>query len=243
MQTTITFPVEKVQGLLRHRAEKARQVREKGPEGWSKSEVSPMKLLFSFPSLRLKKGLVLCAYQFRSWYSGHGIVWAMPENLSFPDPKDCPRLKGRFIGRPRPSGALDDVMEAIEGDGSPWSYLSASIFAREIAEFGAMWHGCSWSTHVILGKDPWSFPQTSARRRPLPAPSGNLNDWRWLESKPLRWGPEVCADSSIVTVTFYTFSGLVREAIHRHVDTYKPGRYRSESEEKVIAEGPAGFLF
>ena len=32
-------------------------------------------------------------------------------------------------------------MQAIEGDGSPWSYLSASILSREAEEFGAMWHG------------------------------------------------------------------------------------------------------
>jgi len=242
MKTTITFPVEKVQEL-RRRAERACQVRRKCPEGWSKSKVNPMKLLFSFPSLRLKKGLVLRAYQFQAEGNGNGIVWAMPENLSFPDPKACSRLKDRFLKPPRPLGALDDVMEAIEGDGSPWSYLSASVFAREVAEFGAMWHGCSWSTHVILGKDPWSFPQRSARRMPLEAPSGDPSDWRWLESKPLKWRVEVCADSSIVTVTFYTFSRLVREAIYRHLDTYKPGRYRFESDEKVIAKGPGGFIF
>jgi hypothetical protein len=36
---------------------------------------------------------------------------------------------------------LDDFMDAIEGDGSAWSYLSASLFAREAAELGALWHG------------------------------------------------------------------------------------------------------
>jgi len=31
-------------------------------------------------------------------------------------------------------------MDGIDGDGSGWSYLCASLFAREIAELGAMWH-------------------------------------------------------------------------------------------------------
>lgn len=48
-------------------------------------------------------------------------------------------------------------MEAIEGDGSHWSYLSASIFMREINEFGASWHGCSWSTHEIIDKNPSDY--------------------------------------------------------------------------------------
>ena len=45
-------------------------------------------------------------------------------------------------------------MQAIEGDGSPWSYLSASILSREAVEFGAVWHGCVWSDQTILSKPP-----------------------------------------------------------------------------------------
>jgi len=48
---------------------------------------------------------------------------------------------GALSAPPRPHGALDDFMDAIEGDGSAWSYLSASLFAREAAELGALWHG------------------------------------------------------------------------------------------------------
>jgi len=242
MNTIVTFPIEEVQ-RLRRLAEEARQVPREYTEGWSKSDVDPMKLLFSFPSLRLKKGLVLRAYQFRSGDNGNGIVWAMPENLTLPEPDACSRLVGIFLEPPRPPGALDNTMEAIEGDGSPWSYLSASLFAREVAEFGAMWHGCSWSTHIILGSDPWSSPQRSTRRSSSEGPSGSPDDWRWLESKPSEWVPEVYEDGGIVTVTFYTFSGLDREVIYRHLDTYKPDRYRFESDRKVIAEGSRGFIF
>ena len=52
-----------------------------------------------------------------------------------------------------PPGAVP-LMQAIEGDGSPWSYLSASILSREAAEFGAIWHGCVWSDQTILSKPP-----------------------------------------------------------------------------------------
>ena len=240
MSTTITFPIEKVQ-QLRQRAEEARQVSEDA-QGWSKSKVDPMKLLAAFSFLSLKKGFVLRAYQFQEGGNGNGIVWAMPENLTFPETEKCLMLKDRFLAPPKPPGALDNIMEAIEGDGSPWSYLSASLFSREIAEFGAMWHGCNWSTHMILGIDPLISLQQSDRH-PSEGPSGKPEDWRWLEPTPSEWKPEICEDSNLVTVTFYTFAGLGREAIYLHLDTYKPGRYCFESDERVIAEGPGGYVF
>ena len=39
-------------------------------------------------------------------------------------------------------------MQAIDGDGSLRSYFEASILARELAEFGAIWHGISWGEHI-----------------------------------------------------------------------------------------------
>lgn len=237
------FPIKKVQ-QLRRRAEMAREVPVEGPQGWSKSEVDPMKLLAVFSSLRLKKGLILRAYQFRSRRNGNGIVWAIPESFAFPEPEECLWLDETLLEVFRPPGALDDLMEAIEGDGTPWSYLSASLFAREIAEFGAMWHGCSWSTHVILGSDPWGLFRGFIRRNSSEkGPSGGPKDWRWLEPKPREWRPMVCEDSGNIVVKFYTFSGLVHEAIYRHLDTYKPGKYHFKSDVKVIAEGPGGFIF
>ena len=51
------------------------------------------------------------------------------------------------------------LMQATEDDGSPWSYLSASIIRREAAEFGTLWHD-SDST-------PSRFcPSPTADRRP-----------------------------------------------------------------------------
>src|SRR5258708_6127281 len=45
-----------------------------------------------------------------------------------------PTGRGRFLEPPVAPNALPDVMAAITGDGSPASYIEASIFAREIAE-------------------------------------------------------------------------------------------------------------
>jgi hypothetical protein len=124
----------------------------KGPEGWSKSKVDPKKLLKHFSSLRIRKGFVLRAYHFRERGNGNSIVWAMPKKSPFPPPESCPKMTDKFLKPPKPEFALDDIMEAIDGDISAWSYLSASIFLREVSEFRRSgWY--SWCTHrqpVIL---------------------------------------------------------------------------------------------
>ena len=71
------FSAERV-NQLRRRAQRASNVTDRGPEGWSKSDVDPMALLSAFPSLHLKEGLTLRAYQFREGGNGNGVVWAMP---------------------------------------------------------------------------------------------------------------------------------------------------------------------
>jgi len=257
METTTTFPIRKVQ-QLRRRAQEASKLLDTAPEGWSKSDTDPNRLLSVFSSLHLKSGFTLRAYQFRDGGNGNGIVWAAPEDLPFPDPKQyqksdlpLPLLSPYQLDRsgfgllhpPRPPGALDDVMEAIEGDGTPWSYLSASLLSREISEFGAMWHGCRWSTHVILGSDPWTSQRRSSKTDFRNCPSPEPEHWQWIEPKPLEWKPTVCESDRLVTVAFYTFSALGRERIYRHVDTYPKGRYRCACDTKVIAEGGAGYVF
>jgi hypothetical protein len=242
MTKTTKFSIEEV-NRLRQRAQGASEVPIEGPQGWSKSEADPMKLLAVFSSLRLKEGLILRAYQFRERGNGNGIVWAMPADAPFPEPEECPKLEDRFLGPPYPPGAFDDVLEAIEGDGSPWSYLSASLFAREAAEFGAMWHGCDWSTHAVIGGDPWESPQFADEESMLEALSSHPDDWEWLEDKPMDWQIQVSEGNDIVTVAFYTHSALGQETIYGHIDTYKQGSYLFKSEKKVVARGPGGYVF
>ena len=186
-----TFPIRKVQGLLR----KAAKVRSLALEslqkpdnelnssdldhepwavdespvasrGWTKSSTDPMDLLGVFAPLHIKDGFVLRAYQFRAGGNGNAVVWAMPTDAEFPDPSGCPRLADSFLDAPKPTEALDDLMDAVEGDGSPWSYFCASMFVREISEYGAMWHGCEWSTHSILGSNPFKRRRVSRKSSP-----------------------------------------------------------------------------
>lgn len=140
---------------LRRQVQRLCKMPEGLPDGWSKSPIDPMQLRGVFSALRLREGFVLRGYVYRAGDSGNGVVWALPVEEHFPEPDGCAPLDDRFLSPPRPPGALNDVMEVVEGDGTPWSNLSASLFAREAAEFGASWRGCDWSTHEILGADPW----------------------------------------------------------------------------------------
>lgn len=236
-----TFPGKKITSL-RCRASRAAQAPEDCPEGWSINTVDPMNVLAVFRPLRIRDGFVLRAYQFREGGNGNGFVWALPVDADFPDPEACPRLEGIFLQPPRPPSALDHVMDAIDGDGSPWSYMCASILARELGEFGAMWHGCDWDTHRILDADPWDGDQQD-RKRDLTEPMAPAAEWEWLQPRPTDWKPQVVQDGDRVTVSFLTFSGLGREAIYRHKDVYTVGSYNFEADRQEVARGAGGFVF
>ena len=237
-----TFPAKRIE-RLRRLAAKASQAPDECPAGWSISTVDPQKIVAVFKSLHIKDGFVLRAYQFCEGGNGNGFVWALPVDADFPDPNECPRLDGVFLEPPRPPAALDEYMDAIDGDGSHWSYICASLLARQLAEFGAMWHGCDWSTHTVLDENPCTEAEQSEEGDPDEGPMTPADEWKWTEPVPSEWAPQVQQEAKAVTVTFFTYSGLGEEAIYRHIDTYKPGAYRFESDRQQIATGRGGFVF
>ncbi|HUT79046.1 MAG TPA: hypothetical protein VM285_15210 [Polyangia bacterium] len=242
------FTKRRFNGLFRHRGvESPRSVGVEPPDGWSKIAPDPMALLAGYPHLRLRSGLVLRAYQYRSGGNGNAVVWAMPADAPYPEPWECATDEWRFASPPRPAGVLDDFMEAVEADDTAEGYVSASIFARDCAELGAMWHGCGWSTHTILFSDP--FTDKQARKwgfvveSPWP-PEMARTGWCWIGPRPRRWEPRFTRAAAGPTVTFHTFSALGQESITRHVDVCPPGgRLVSPRRTVHLAEGPGGFLF
>lgn len=236
-----TFSIEVIK-KLRKAAAAASEVPEGTPEGWSKSRANPTRLVTIFAPLKVRKGLVLRAYQFKEEANGNGIVWAMPADSEFPEPKDCPKLDSHLFKAPKPSEALDDVMDAIEGDGSPWSYLAASLLRRQFTEFGAMWHGYNWTFYHILDADPWKDGPPREEGPLSERPSSPRDNWTWVADMPQDFRPRVQAEGDQVTVTFYTYCGLEKQRIYQHTDTYRAGKYRARIEQKTIAENGPGFL-
>lgn len=197
----------------------------------------PMNIAAAFPCLSIKPGYVLYGYRYVSGGNGNGIVWAVP--------KDTPPLPWEALRRQcddaeetddlfvlykaKPEGALDDFRAVFEGDGSPWSYLCASLLARELAEYGAMWHGSSWSVHQILGtKEDDAY---DSRR------------WTWSEKKPEDFQPTVEMREQGPVVRFYTFYEVGQETINLFTDTYGPESYCFESDIETIATGGRGMKF
>ncbi len=62
---------------LREETAKVTQVPQDGPNGWNKSTVDLNKMLELFKPLRLRKGYVLRAYQYKEEANGNGVVWAI----------------------------------------------------------------------------------------------------------------------------------------------------------------------
>lgn len=213
-----------------------------GPEGWSKCKVDPGKLLKNFRTLRIKKGFVLRAYHFRERGNGNAIVWAMPKKSPYPPPESCTKLMDKFLQPPKPEFALADFMEAIDGDMSAWSYLSASIFMREVSEFGALWHGHNWYTHSIIESDPFEGLIQSANEEQNDL-SQNSVSWEWLTKKPEVWQPSVRINDSETVVKFYSYSKLVTKAFYSHTDTFVTGKYTCKSENVIIAKNGSGYCF
>ena len=229
------FSIRKV-NALRRKAQRATSMDMDDPQqGWAKSDVDPLEIVSIFSPLLVKEGYVLRAYQFRSGLDGNSVLWAMPEGTEFPEPADCPHLDD-FLGCPKPPAALDNYMAVIEGDGTPWSYLCASLLGRELSAFGAVGHGCSWGSHTILGEDPFESDHPPGERM-SEAGFDRPEEWTWQEERPTEWRPRVCVDGDTVVSCFYSYSRMGLEAIYQHTDTCQAGSYVATVDEVTIATG------
>ena len=218
------------------------------PEGFSNSPSDPTKALSCVDSLHMMPGFVLCGYQFCAGANGNGFVFAMPEDVPFPDPSECPQqeveaVSGVFLDSPKPPQALEHFMAGIEGDGAAQSYLEASILFRELTEFGAIWHGCEWSTHAVLDTDPFD-PATGQTDRDDDDFLWDPAKWQWHGRRPSDWRPSVALrENGGADVRFITLSELGTSALYKHHDRFARGSLRPKTTQKTLAVGPGGYVF
>ncbi len=217
---------------------------------------SALRLLKEIHHLRLRKGFVLRASERKDFYGALNIIWALP--VEFADEKETEDIPFAEIRRPLPENAdftdaFDlceefivkkpkhgmNIMEAVDGDHTPVSYLLASVFAREVLELGAFWHGIAWGFHTVLTDDPWKMEWDEDRYENVPSEE---EEWKFLEKRPDTWAPVVSLDKDEVVVRFRTYTAMGMETIYEFADTYREGSYAFEWNIRKIAEGRGGFL-
>lgn len=248
---SVSFSIRRVNSL-RRAAERARAVSsddtdppllEGRSDGWSASACRADGLLRVFDALWLKPGFALHAYEFRAGDNGNGIIWAVPADAPLVAPDACARIEDGWLRPPRPPAAVP-LMQAIEGDGSPWSYLSASILSREAAEFGAVWHGCVWSDQTILSKPPRQADgeeaSDEARKLTGDAPVSN---WRWRGPVPRTWKPAYAERGTTREIVLHIHDPVGREVIYRATDIYSVGSYNGETETTELCTGDRFILY
>jgi hypothetical protein len=203
--------------------------------GWQIAPYDTDGLLRCCKHIRLNDGFKLASYQFVSGGNGNGFAVVIPYDSSLLDLPDGEIvLEGggdqpviRIEGAYAPEWLRSDIDSFLGGDGSAASYFEASIFLREIRELGALWHGCSWSTHRVL---------TSAKK-------GRGAEWMWLEDEPKEWLPSIHRmDNDQVQIVFYIYTEHVKERVIRHIDKFSDG-YKVDMQQQVVGEGGRGFIY
>jgi hypothetical protein len=191
---------------------------------WYISTVDPAEALFKLPGLWARAGIRLVTYLQRQPEGGLGMTWALPELLSTTAQLEAAIAASNGTHPPHPQGALTDVMAALEGDGSLSSFLSASIFLRELREFGRSGQHARWVHHRFVDGVP---------------PKAH---WQWRTNQPQDFAPKVVAlpDGQVV-VEFFSCRVAKPIALFRHVDRYGTNNYQAQTADQVIAViAPAG---
>ena len=235
---TVTFPIDRV-NRLREAAVRARDFRSADGEfasGWIRSRFDATKLVHVFEALSIKAGYMLKAYEYVEESNGNGIIWAVPAMDQEAVLDDFSELTESLFEAPRPAQAVP-LMQAIEGDGSPWSYLSASILGREAAEFGAIWHGCWWSDQTILSKPPRQASDEDLIDDHELTGDAPLGDWTWHRAEPRVWEPAFHDKGAVKEVVLHIFDPMGQETVYRTTDTYEAGSFEARTETIDLCTG------
>jgi hypothetical protein len=186
---------------------------------WFISASNPGAAITKLPGVQLKPNLRLASYLHRFGEDGIGAIWALPEALSTTaNLEKALADSGDYDYPPHPEGALENFMEAIEGDRSAPSFVIASILLRELREFGALGKHCDWSHHRIIQDIPTQV------------------EWNWRGEVPSDLSPKVRIFSDgKAAVEFFTCRVTPPVAIFQHIDQYPAGLYRPNCLDRIVA--------
>ncbi len=186
---------------------------------WFVSALNPRAALTKLPGIKLKAGVRIASYLWRMGDHGVGLTWSIPEEIGTTFHLEAALDNcGGLDQPPHPIGAFADLMEAIEGDASPHSYMIASILRRELKEFGALGKHCNWSHSRFITAIP---PQVN---------------WKWHTQVPKDFSPKmVIAADGKAAIEFFTCRIVAPVTLLRHVDQYPPGEYKATNHDLVMA--------
>ncbi|NJL49154.1 MAG: hypothetical protein HC929_18915 [Leptolyngbyaceae cyanobacterium SM2_5_2] len=186
---------------------------------WFLSTIDPAAALTKLPNLWISPGIRLITYLKQDSTGGLGNTVALPGLLSTTERLEAAiETLDNADQPPNPMGALPNLMAGIEGDGSLPSFLTASIFIRELKEFGRFGRYTRWAHHRFVAAAPPQIP------------------WQWRTKMPEDFSPKVVLrQDSEVLVEFYSCRVQKPVALFRHLDRYPPNSYTASNQDQVIA--------
>jgi len=228
---------------IRNKIRRKIQVPEDVPPEWSRSPFDPNDLIANLPRVKLKPDYILNAYLYRAGDNGNGLIRAERQDAN-PSLPEWNRYPGSAYPYKLEEGTEQQVIRALELDGSARSYLTASLLERECQEYGALWHGVNWDVHEILDDLETGNRKLTIEDDDFAIEPPWMSSMEWHKRRSHTFDPVVkYLSTNMILVQFFTFSELGEQAIYRHRDTYnkETGDYKTET--VVIATGAGGFIF
>jgi hypothetical protein len=185
---------------------------------WFISTINPGAALLKLPGLKLKDNIRLVTYLYRFQEQGLGATWAVPEIHSTTALLEQALAHSDRSRHPQPQGSLEDVMDAMVGDGSPLSFVVATLLCRELRELGMLGQDCNWSKHRLLGTLPATVP------------------WKWLINQPANLSPKIrFFQDGRAAIEFFSCRTSHPITIFQHIDQYAAKSYKATTLDRPIA--------
>lgn len=176
-----------------------------------------------FPRLQLRPDWELVAQIYSGPQWGSRRIWTMP-----PGAPPCREQDQLLEGEP--AVGAREFAEALIGDGSPQSYIEASVLMRELRDSGADPH---------LNREGLS--QETIISKPIAERA-----WKWeLDDVTVSSDLEPCvviSKDGHATVTFFSECHYVNVRVMRHRDRYPLGSYVPTTETVRCADGGHGYV-
>lgn len=217
---------------------------EEGPEGWFRSDFDAARLAAVYPALQLKPEYTVLTWIFRSGGNGNGLVLAFRRDDPALEASMSP-VHALVSEDAIPAADRRNPMHAITGDGSPLSYLSASLLQREFWEVGALWHGVRWDVEEIICTKRsrlYGATRRALLRNHWQRRFGRM-DWTGPQPDPDDLAPTVAITPKGSWVTMHTHGELGRERVTRWTDRYSGDSLVPRICSDQLATGHGGFVF